>query len=117
MGIDLKLLASNLRERRGELLSTASLRLDREPRMLSFLSREAVPCLVQPLPEGLKLGHYEDDGLKFEATDRYGQPLTFTTPELLRSIRAIEEFSEWNRAVLAFMLALPPGSRIILYWC
>ena len=117
MGIDLKLLASNLRERRGELLSTASLRLDREAQLLSLLSKEAVPCLVQPLPEGLKVGHYEDDGLKFEATDRYGQPLTFTTPELLRSLRAIDESSQWNRGVLAFLLALPPGTRIVLYWC
>lgn len=117
MGIDLKILASNLRERRGELLSTASLRLDRDPRLLSLLSKEAVPCLVQPLPAGLKVGHYEDDGLKFAEKDRYDQELTFTTPEQLQGVREIEEISEWNRAVLAFLFALPPDTKIVLFWC
>ena len=117
MGIDLKILASNFRERRGELLSTASLRLDRDPRLQSLLSKEAVPSIVQPLPEGLKVGHYEDDGLKFSDADRYGQPLTFTTPKLIESLRVVEEMSDWNRAVLAFLFALPPETRIVLFWC
>lgn len=117
MGIDLKILASNFRERRGELLSTASLRLDRDPRLLSLFSKEATPCLVQSLPEGLKVGHYEDEGLKFDQNDRYGKPLTFTTPEQLQVLPLLEEMSDWNRAALAFLLALPPGTRIVLYWC
>jgi hypothetical protein len=41
MGIDLKMLASNFRERDGEILSTASIRLDRDPRLLSFFSKDA----------------------------------------------------------------------------
>ena len=117
MGIDLKLLASNLRERRGELLSTATLRLDRDARLLSLLSKDADPCLVQPLPAGLKVGHYEDDGLRFDDKDRYGNPLTFTTPEQVGAIRTLDELSDWNRAVLAFLFALPPDARIVLYWC
>jgi hypothetical protein len=117
MGIDLKILASNFRERRGELLSTASLRIDRDPRLLSLLSKEAMPCLVQPLPAGLKVGHYEEDGLKFTETDRYGHALTFTTPEQLQALRNVEDVTEWNRAVLAFLLALPSDTRIVLYWC
>jgi hypothetical protein len=31
MGVDLKVMASHYRERRGEFLATATLRLDREP--------------------------------------------------------------------------------------
>ena len=117
MGIDLKILASNFRERRGELLSTASLRIDRDPRLLALFTTEAIPCLVTAIPEGLKVGHYEDDGLKFAETDRYGQRLTFTTPEQLHSIQTIDDLSEWNRAVLAFLLTLPAGTKIVLYWC
>jgi hypothetical protein len=117
MGIDLKMLASNFRERGGEFLSTASIRLDRDPRLLSLFSKDAPTSIVSALPPGLKVGHYEDDGLKFDDKDRYGQPLTFTMPERLHSLRIPEDACDWNRAALAFMLALPPGTRIVLYWC
>src|SRR5262245_41412283 len=117
MGIDLKILASNLRERGGEWLSTASLRLDRDPRLLSLLSKDSVPCLVKSLPAGLKIGHYEEEGLRFSDKDRYGHELTFTTPEQLGALREVNEISDWNRAVIAFLLGLPPGSRIVLFWC
>lgn len=117
MGIDLKVIASNFRERRGELLTTASIRLDRDARLLSLFSKDAVPCVVQPLPSGLKVGHYEDDGLRFDEADRYGHPLTFTTPDQLRTFPPIEGLADWNRAALAFLLALPSDTRIILYWC
>ena len=116
MGLDLKLLASNFRERGGEILSTASLRLDRDPRLLSLFSKDAQPCLVQSFPAGMKVGHYEDDGLKFDQNDRYGHPLTFTTPEQLRALRTPDDISDWNRAVIAFVLALPPGTPVVLYW-
>jgi hypothetical protein len=117
MGIDLKVLATNFRERGGEFLATASLRLDRDHGLLGQLAADAEPCLVRPLPEGLKVGHYEDEGLRFETTDRYSRRLTFTTPADLRAIRLSQDTAPWNRAVLAFLLALPPGARIVLYWC
>src|SRR5687767_5990484 len=93
MGLDLKILASHFREHRGEMLATASIRLDRDPRLLALLASDADPCLVEPLPEGLKVGHYEDEGLRFDGDDRYGAPLTYTTPERLRSLRAVEGLS------------------------
>jgi hypothetical protein len=117
MGIDLKALATNFREQGGEFLATASLRFDRDPRLLLLFSSDARPTLVQPLPTGLKIGHYEDAGLKFDEKDRYGRPLTFTTPEQVRALRDIQDISEWNRAVLAFLVSLPPGTCIVLYWC
>lgn len=122
MGIDLKILASNFRERRGEVLSTAAIRLDRDPRLLSLFSRNGDPCVVQQMPEGLKVGHFEDGGLQYDDKDRYGHPLTYTTPEqvelLADKLRLdINEISQWNRAALAFILSLPPGTRVVLYWC
>jgi hypothetical protein len=117
MGVDLKVLASHFRERRGEFLATATLRLDRDPRLLAQLAPDAEPCLVHPLPEGLKVGHYEDEGLKYDEVDRYGNSLTFTTPVNLRCLRLPDDLSDWNRAVLSFLLALPPDARVILFWC
>jgi len=56
MGIDLKVMASSFRERRGELLPTATLRLERDSILFSKLSKDAAPCLVHPLPPDLKIG-------------------------------------------------------------
>jgi hypothetical protein len=117
MGIDLEVMASHFRERRGEFLPTATLRLDRDPRLLGQLDPQASPCLVYPLPAGLKVGRYEDQGLIQTATDRYGKPLTFTTSADIRQLRVPDDVSPWNRAVLAFLLTLPPDTRIVLYWC
>jgi len=117
MGIDLQVLTSHFRERQGEILATGSLRFDRDQRLLAQLAKDATPCLVHPLPEGVKLGHYEDKGLTFSETDRYGQPLTFTTPTDIRKLRVPEDIEPWNRAVIAFLMALPADFRIVLYWC
>jgi hypothetical protein len=66
---------------------------------------------------GVKSGRYEEQGLMFTDTDRRGNPLTITTPTLLRQWRLPEDMSPWNQAILAFLLALPPDARIILFWC
>ncbi|OAI41700.1 hypothetical protein AYO40_02590 [Planctomycetaceae bacterium SCGC AG-212-D15] len=117
MGIDLQVLATNFRERRGEFLATATLRFDRDSRLLSQLDSGATPCLVRPVPDGLRVGHYEDEGLVFSTTDRYGKPLTFTTPADLARLAVPDDVVPWNRAVLAFLLGLPPDTRLVLYWC
>ena len=117
MGVDLKVLASHFRERRGEFFATATLRLDRDSGLFAQLAPDAEPRLVQPLPVGLKVGHHEDDGLRWDEADRQGRPLTFTTPAELRRLRLPDDIAPWNRAVLAFLLALPPDARIVLYWC
>lgn len=117
MGIDLTVMASSFRERRGEMLPTATLRLERDAAFFSKLTLDAMPCPVRRLPEGLKVGVHEDDGLAWTATDRYGQPLTFTTPADLRRLDLPGDLDPWNRAVLAFLLALPADARIVLSWC
>ncbi len=117
MGVDLKVLASHFRERRGEFLATAALRFDRDAALLAQLAPDAEPCLTHPLPAGLKVGHYEDEGLRWDDADRQGRPLTFTTPADLRRLRLPADLAPWNMAVLAFLLALPPEARVVLYWC
>lgn len=117
MGIDLKVLATKFREKPTEMLATASILLDRDRRLLTQLLRESVPCLVQSMPEGLKVGHYEDTGVQFDDQDRYQKPLTFTTPGQLQALKDVEQLSEYNKAAVAFLLNLPPQTRIVLYWC
>jgi hypothetical protein len=117
MGIDLKVMATSFRERRGEYLPTATLRFERDPRLLAQLAPDATPSLVRPLPPGLKVGSYEDEGLVWVEADRYGSPLTCTTPTDLRNLRLPDDLAPWNAAVLAFLLALPPDARIVLFWC
>ncbi len=117
MGIDLKAMASYFREHRSEMLPTATVRFDRDPRLFSKLSRHVAPCLVQPLPPDLKVGCYEDNGLSYKQVDQYGAPLTFTTPAALARLVPPDEMSPWNAAVLAFLTALPDNTRIVLYWC
>jgi hypothetical protein len=80
MGIDLKVLASHFREHHGEFLATAALRFDRDARFFAQFAPDAEPCVVQPLPPGLKVGHHEDEGLRWDEADCNGAPLTFTTP-------------------------------------
>jgi hypothetical protein len=117
MGIDLKVMASHFRELRGELLPTATVRFERDHQLLAQLAPDATPALARPLPQGLKVGSYEDGGLTFVETDRHGQPLTFVTPTDLRRLVVPEDITPWNAAVLAFLLALPRDTRIVLYWC
>jgi hypothetical protein len=117
MGIDLKVLASHFREQRGEFLPTAVLRLERDAALFAQLARDASPSLVRPLPAGLRVGLYEDQGLTYADADRYGQALTYTTPADLRDLRPPDDITPWNRAVLAFLRALPPDARVVLYWC
>lgn len=117
MGIDLKVMTSHFRERRGELLPTAMLRFERDSALFSKLSMDAVPRLVQPLPPDLKVGSYEDEGLVFTQADRYGQPLSWISRADLAAMELPDRVSSWNRAVLAFLLALPEDIRIVLFWC
>jgi hypothetical protein len=117
MGLDLTVMASHFRDRRGEMLPTATLRFDRDDRLFSLLAADGTPCLVQLLPDELKVGIHEDAGLRFVSADRYDRPLTCTTPEDLRRLVVPDDTAAWNRAIVAFLLALPPDTRIVLYWC
>jgi hypothetical protein len=117
MGVDLKVFASHFREHRGEFLATATLRFDRDYGLMAQFALDAKPCLVKPMPAGLKVGHYEEEGVRWDEMDRQGASLTFTTPEDMRRLRIPEDLSPWNTAILAFLRALPLDARIVLYWC
>jgi hypothetical protein len=114
MGFDLQVMASYFREKGGELLPTATVRFERDDELFSRLRAESVPCVVRPLPQGFKVGCYEDQGLRFTDVDAYGKPLTFTTPKDLLDGRFVPEDAvhPWSRATLSYLLALPKDNRI-----
>ena len=62
MGVGLKVMASHFHERQGEFLPTAILRFDRDTALFGQLAADAMPSLVQPLPEGVNVGPYEGEG-------------------------------------------------------
>lgn len=117
MGLDLTVMTSHFRERRGEMLPTATLRFDRDATLFSQLAPDATPCLVRPLPDGLTVGSYEDEGLRYIDADRSDNRLTFTTPADLRRLVVTDDTAQWNRAIITFLLALPPDTRLVLLWC
>lgn len=117
MGLDLKVMVSHFRERRGEMLPTAILRFDRDDGLFGQLRTDSTPTLVLPLPVGLTVGNYSDDGLQYVSADASGTPLTYTTPQALRQLGVPADTAPWNRAILSFLVALPPDSRIVLFWC
>src|SRR5689334_8985789 len=104
MGFDLKLLATHFRERPTEMFATASIRLDRDERLLSQLSMESIPRLVKLLPPDFKVGHHDDKGLRYDDKDGHGNALTFTTPAQVRALRDVESLCEWNKAALKFVM-------------
>ena len=55
--------------------------------------------------------------LIYRKVDRQGQPLTWITPADLARLELPDELSPWNSAVLAFLMALPDDTRIVLFWC
>jgi hypothetical protein len=63
--------------------------------------------------------YYGDEGLGERKTNPYGGPLT-TLPirEVVRVLEAKEsELYPKNRAILAYMRALHPDARVLLWWC
>lgn len=112
VGIDLKVMASYFRERRDELLPTATLRFERDPSLFAKLAERA-----RPMPPDLKVGSYEDEGLVFTQVDRAGNRLTFVTPADFAALESSGETSPWNVAALSFLRRLPEGTRLVLFWC
>ena len=71
---------------------------------------------ANPLPPGASIGHYEDEGLRQETTDPYGTPLTWAPAVALKKLKESERTTPWNKAILAFINALPDETVVVLWW-
>lgn len=67
-----------------------------------------------PITEGVDW--YEDEGIKRRFTDPYGDMLTYVTAHALGRHLSGVRLAGWDAAVLAFINALPPDTRVVLWW-
>lgn len=67
-----------------------------------------------PLSNGIDW--YDDDGLEERRDDQYGEPLTFLPAHAVARHLSAAPLRCWDAAVLAFVKALPPDSRVVLWW-
>lgn len=94
----------------GRVLAYNRLRLElQDYRLFDRIKAEAVP-----LSEGVSW--YEDEGLKQRSADPYGSPLTVLTAYAVARHLSGVRLYHWDAAVLAFLNALPPETRVVLWW-
>jgi hypothetical protein len=59
---------------------------------------------------------YEDEGLKEWKEDPYGQPLTFMLAHTIARHLSAASLHGFDAATLAYLNALPPETRVVLWW-
>ena len=67
-----------------------------------------------PLTDGVQW--YEDDGLKAWGEDPYGKPLTFMSAHSIARHLSAAPLRGFDAATLAYLKALPPETRVVLWW-
>jgi hypothetical protein len=77
---------------------------------------DRLKAVATPLPAGLQW--YGDEGLHRVTENPYGEPITFVSVSLF--LKLWDECNpapcEWDRAVAAFLRALPVDRRVILWF-
>ena len=71
---------------------------------------------ANPIPPQMWVETYEDEGIKRRRDDEYGTELTFVYAQQLKKLGVADEASPKNKAIKAFVEALPDDTPIILLW-
>lgn len=71
---------------------------------------------TQPLPSQAQIIIYKQGGMKTTREDDWGFELTFAYAEDLKALNVPEDVHPFNKAIIAFINALPNDTPIILYW-
>ena len=71
---------------------------------------------VNPLPPQMWVETYGEEGIKRTREDPYGDELTFVYAQQLKKLKLPRDSSPKNRALKAFVDALPGDTPIILEW-
>ncbi|KXK08790.1 MAG: hypothetical protein UZ21_OP11001000345 [Microgenomates bacterium OLB22] len=120
MGLDLTLILVNEPGGINKVSHYAknTLRLEREGFYGQFLSSQGDPAKVQarPIPKRLWVGVYTDEGLQMTREDAYGEELMWLYAHELLATLSLCVRNRWNKAIMAFIKAIPPETPIILYW-
>lgn len=67
-----------------------------------------------PLPDGVRW--YDDDGLETATEDCYCESLTFMSAGVIARHLSTRALHGFDAAVLAYVKALPPETRVVLWW-
>lgn len=96
----------------GPPLCSQKMRLDLVDRDLwPKIAAEAIP-----LTEGAMV-YEEEQGLKLRFEDDYGTPLTWMPAHsIARLLAPALHESPWDKATLGYLRAIPPGTRVVLWW-
>jgi len=68
-----------------------------------------------PLTSGVHW--YGDEGIEHRHTDQYGEPLTYMAAHTIARHLGDAKLSKWDAATLAYLQAIPPETRVVLWWC
>jgi hypothetical protein len=71
---------------------------------------------TRSIPRQMWVQIYEDEGVKRTRNDMYGNELTFVYAKQLKKLVLPADASKWNKAIMAFVAALPNDTPIILLW-
>jgi len=110
MSINLTLVFERYGINRDSLLAFERMRLDWQ----NYDAFDRLKADAIPLPIGVDW--YDDEGLRHSTTDEYGAPLTYVSAHTLANHLSSAPLRGWDAAALAFLKALPPDTKIILWW-
>ncbi|MDP3934965.1 MAG: hypothetical protein Q8Q46_02005 [Candidatus Giovannonibacteria bacterium] len=71
---------------------------------------------AHPIPPQMWVRTYEDEGIEKTREDKYGDELVFVYAQQLKKLKMPDDASPKNKAIKAFVNALPDDTPIILYW-
>jgi hypothetical protein len=120
MGLDLTLLILRGPREIGEtsVLCYDRLSFDRDSNIFAQLTDYGEgnkPTIkVNPLPPQMWVEAYEDEGIKKTREDKYGTELTFIYAQTLKKLKVPDKSSPKNKAIKAFIDALPDDIPIVL---
>ena len=122
MGLDLTLLPLMGPQEIGgkSALCHDRLSFDRDSSIFGQLTDLGYGCRptikANPIPPQLWVDVYEDEGIERTRTDKHGTELTFVYAQQLKMLEMRETASPKNKAIKAFIEALPNDTPIILLW-
>jgi len=122
MGLDLTLLPLRGPQEMGDRLVICYDRLSFDPDYEIFGQLTDVGDGKKPtikanlIPSQMWVETCESDGIKRRRDDKYGRELTFLYAKRLKELKIMNGASPKNKAIKAFVEALPDDIPIILFW-
>lgn len=110
MSLDLTLIIDRWDFNRETLYGFVRIPLDHQDRNLyEHIAEQAIPL-------SQTLANYGDEGIEYVTTDPYGDKLTYMPAYTLAKHLTTADLKGWDKATLTFLQALPPETKIVLWW-